>query len=464
LRTMKKLLSILGLVLLLAGGITLLRGYVDEQSRLKQTNAGKLKNGSLRQDFLNRYTRWMQLPEQVRIQSFLWADANGVPKTNEQIIVEQQQRLNADIEKLASENSGVEVGDYADYLYGSGWKQKVDEYKRKQEKADFVFNCAVICTSLGGVIIVVMVFLQLGKFISRIKNKQSIPKQETVIRNGYAKRIVTDESGNQGRSFRSLGRQNRTEDFLGIMGQLSDKLECSPLKSSTSTTAVITDPQKDCSSPEVAVTSETNVTKDETERYARKKIKPRHAQSHQTKEQTPSVPTDERKNAPSPQTDTVKHEDDSHKPLNHTLMELTQQVSAIREYAANQQNRLNRFQDGYDWNIIKNFCLRIIRCIDNLEYRIADLTEQDQDVSEFEQIRDELIFAMESSGVERFEPELNSDYKGQEKFTEALKDKCICEDSNMKGKIEKIIRPGYQCHIDEQNIRVVRPAQVRLYA
>ena len=51
------------------------------------------------------------------------------------------------------------------------------------------------------------------------------------------------------------------------------------------------------------------------------------------------------------------------KPIDNTLTDLTQQVSAIREYAASQQGRLEKLQDGYDWNIIRTFCLRVIRAV-----------------------------------------------------------------------------------------------------
>jgi molecular chaperone GrpE (heat shock protein) len=150
-------------------------------------------------------------------------------------------------------------------------------------------------------------------------------------------------------------------------------------------------------------------------------------------------------------------------PLNNTLTELTQEVAAIREYARQQQDRVKKLQDGYDWNIIRNFCLRIIRCIYNLEGRIGQLSKQDTETINLEAARDELVFALESSGVEQFEPEINSDYRGQERCAEAVKDKQRCGKPNMTGKIAKVIRPGYQYVIDEENAKVVRTAQVKIY-
>ena len=151
------------------------------------------------------------------------------------------------------------------------------------------------------------------------------------------------------------------------------------------------------------------------------------------------------------------------KPLSNTLKELTEQVSAIRQYATLQQDKMEKLQDGYDWNIVRTFCLRIIRCIDNLESRMERLSKQGTKTANLEEIRDELIFALESSGVEQFTPEIDSDYRGQERSAEAVKAKEKSDKPKMTGKIAKVVRPGYRYIIDEENWKVVRTAQVKLY-
>jgi molecular chaperone GrpE (heat shock protein) len=149
--------------------------------------------------------------------------------------------------------------------------------------------------------------------------------------------------------------------------------------------------------------------------------------------------------------------------LNGTLTELTEQVAAIREYASDQQDRVKKLEEGYDWNIIKNFCLRVIRCIDNLESRISQQSAKRTETAHLKDVRDELLFALESSGVERFEPEIDSHYRGQEKYAEAIKDREHCDDPDKAGKIADVIRPGYRYSIDEKNVKVVRPAAVKLF-
>ena len=151
------------------------------------------------------------------------------------------------------------------------------------------------------------------------------------------------------------------------------------------------------------------------------------------------------------------------KPFDNTLTELIGQVSAIREHSSYQQNRIEKLQDGYDWNIIRTFCLRVIRCIDNLEKRIELLSKQDINTTAIEEIRDELVFTLESSGIEQFEPEIGSDYREQEKYVEVIKEKQHCEDVKQKGKIAKIIRRGYRYVISDENVKVVRAVRVMLF-
>jgi molecular chaperone GrpE (heat shock protein) len=462
---MNKAILLIGLILLLGGGGTLWWVVDEMRTSQKQAEARKLDSGSKTQDFMSRYDQWLQLPEQQRVQAVLWADANGQPKTESQIHAEQQERLMADIDKLALGISGVES--YADVLYGGNWRQAVDDYKQQQEQKDFIFNCSVVCTSLGGVITVLMILVMLAGLIFKGSKEKNVPVSAGSVPAG--KRSVADDSFYKHSDFRAIGKNNKNEEYFGIMRHPSDNAGNQTLLSPANTETAkdkSAENQAD-TKQDAAITSQTILAESRREHSARRRVKTGLSGSSKQTGLIPPARQDDITAALS-ESELVQNVtgQDKGKTANktlHTLMELTQQVSAIREYAANQQNRLKRFQDGYDWNIIKNFCLRIIRSIDNIESRIDDMAAQDADTSELEQIRDELVFALESSGVERFEPELNSEYRGQEKFAEALKDKCS-GDSDMKGRIEKVIRPGYQCYIDENNIRVVRPAQVRLYA
>lgn len=151
-------------------------------------------------------------------------------------------------------------------------------------------------------------------------------------------------------------------------------------------------------------------------------------------------------------------------PVSRGLSELTEEVSAIRQYAAAQQDQMRKLQDGYDWMIIRRFCMRIIRCIDNLDDRIAKLNDRQQEMCAcLEDIRDELIIALESSGIEQYQPDLNVPFKGLEKYAEAVRQRVAAPDAALVGAIAEIIRPGYQYLISDDDVKIVRCAQVKLY-
>ena len=145
------------------------------------------------------------------------------------------------------------------------------------------------------------------------------------------------------------------------------------------------------------------------------------------------------------------------------LKQLTRQMAAINDFASKQQEKVKKLQEGYDWNIIKNFTLKIIRCIDNLQASIDKLKAAEQDTAILEETRDDFLFALESSGVEQFWPDINSDYRGQEKSVEAIAQKQYSPESVLKGKIASVIRPGYKFVIDDGSFKIVRTAQVKIY-
>ena len=78
-------------------------------------------------------------------------------------------------------------------------------------------------------------------------------------------------------------------------------------------------------------------------------------------------------------------------------------------------------------------------------------------------IRDELLFALESSSVEQFDLEQDSVFSGQERLAEAIKEKESTDNPELKGRIAQVVKPGYQYVLDDENVKVVRTARVKLY-
>jgi molecular chaperone GrpE (heat shock protein) len=459
---MHKKVVILGLVLLLVGGSML--GWVLSENRKQQERAAayKSKYNLETGEYLRQYTEWFQaFPDDQSKLPFV-LDENGKAKTEEQLKQEQQERLQADLGKLAA--GETDVYPFADILYGENWQNELNRYKKRKEMSEFVFTGSIVCTSMGGTIFIWYLLLWLIRFFVRVSSglKELLPdvlrrQRKTKDKKKQAKTNAEKDGKNQEQNLNqqqsklekhSKGLRNlfkRKPKLDGLGKALFTKRESLFDNSNSKRAKKRLGTYSDDNAENVAV-----LLSDEESAESIARIEDSlKAQTEQLQERT----------AQSLEQAIIEHS----KPLDSTLKDLAQQVSAIREYASCQQERVEKLQDGYDWNIVRTFCLRIIRCIDNLENRISRLSDEGTETENFQEIKDELVFALESSGIEQYEPEINSDYRGQEKYAEAVKEKEHCDKAKQKGKIAKVIRPGYQYFINEDNIKVIRTAQVKLF-
>ena len=455
---------IIGLLLFCIGGGMLWWLVSERHVQEKQVQEYQIKYGTETSKYMELYDEWMLQPaeERATLPSGLDLNAN---KSNEQILQEQQERLIADMDKLAA--GEMATYPFADEFYGHDWRKKVQDYKNQKEQNEIIFNISIACASLGGLIVGLIVLFSIAraiiKIVLKIKNGISNSRKNRKQKESpFLENLNEDNNDQNEKSPQSENDESQNDNFNGISEVLVNsgwkyagsfgndqprirQRKRIPAKNRAADEIINNDaPQEslevnttekveNVQQNSVANTNETSLNKTESETIINNDIN-----LTDTKGNTHHIDT--------------------------TLKDLTQQVSAIREYAANQQNRLERLQDGYDWNIIKTFCLRIIRCIDNVEKRIEQVTQEDVQAIHLEEVRDELVFALESSGIEQFEPKVNTYYRGQEKIAEAVKEKAHSKDPNKKGKIEKIIKPGYQFYIDDENVKIVRPAQVRIFA
>ena len=444
--------SIILASILLFGGGSLLSWVLTEQKEGQAEIARcQLKYGTEKDDYLKQYNEWLQLPPEQRAGLPLFLDEDGKTKTREQIALEQQERLKADIDKIAT--GKITDHQFSDVLYGENWRSELNAYKKRKAMNENIVTGSIVCTSLGGLVyawwLLVWVAQMIGKGVARLKRWRtgdSEPPEKAAAAKATPQKAAAKKAKSEKRNPAPAGDgpwKERTPLQSGPPETRPNFVSVNWQRPVQKAPAVKRDPR---------VSAEVNQIKrisDEAEKIA---MLLSDEESIDLKASPKSGP---------------KHSEsrDQSKPLiTNTLRELSQQVSAIREYTAYQQNRLEKLQDGYDWNIIRTFCLRVIRCIDNLENRIGQLGEDQARAMHLEEVRDELVFALESSGVEQFRPEVNSEYRGQERYTEPVKDKQPCDKPDQAGKIADVIRPGYQYFINEENIKVVRPAQVKLFA
>ena len=378
--------------------------------------------------------------------------ATASQKKERQLLQEQQKKTEDKINTLEKFVAGeINIDSFAKAVPPDDWESNFSTPPANKENTELKLITSTICMGIGTIL---LIWWPLLWIVRRTTEALSKLKKKDMLTIECTKQIKTPSSRK-----RKLSKQAEQKHATSS----ADKPDADQTVKTATKLAVSLSDQKAGSTQQTLKTSTTTAVLNEAQpnglvRNIRKTIS-----AKLTK--TSSMSADLAKKQPEHNSQQANaHKNKSHSdPLNSTLMELTEQVAAIREYASQQQDRVEKLQGGYDWNITKNFCLRVIRCVDNLEKRINRLRKQNVNSTDLQEVHDELLFVLESSGVEQFRPEINSDYRGQEKFAEVTKDRQPSEDKNMTDKIAKVIRPGYRYVIGEENIKVVRTAQVKLF-
>ncbi len=498
---------ILGLALLLVGGLATAWVYSETRTEQAQAPTAGAKYSLGPEEYLDKYGRWYQLSPEQQNELVLELDKDRQSKTPEELAREQQARLRTDLDKLAARQ--MDPGAIADVLYGPGWEDEVERYKKLNEQIEIAKIISLVCLSIGGSLFALCAVVWVVRFSIRAvrslrqrsteDDTKPQPKAELTDIEPHDSQENTpapEERPRQGR--RRLApstppAESPSGDFVPQGPAVHDE-SLSPLvaarermhRASTVTipeaeeggVAVLLadEPSQEAEwSPDAQWSGQKGLTMvtQPTQKEPQPAVRTRLAASQSAQEGVSVAETALKEQANSLQKQIAEFKEvaesvqqatrDRSEPLSNTLKELAQQVSAIREYAACQQDRVEKLQDGYDWGIIRTFCLRVIRCVDNIESRIANPPEDCADLIYLEEVRDELLFAMESSGIEQFQPEFNSEYRGQEKLAEAIKEKQPAQKPEQAGRIAQVLRPGYRYMMDDENYKIVRTAQVKLF-
>jgi len=463
---MLKRFVILGLVLLLAGSAALVWVLAEKRKEQEQTAHYGSKYGSQEGLEPGQYDEWLPAPggpagKQGRLPPAL--DEQAKIKTKAELRQEQQKRLKADLDKLAGGESDAPA--LADFLYGENWQEELKKYKRQKEQKELIFNGSIVCMSIGGTVFTACLLLYTARLLVRASCGLG--------------RLLTDARKARGQRLEDRGQ----ESVIALQApqvQLAQCPDAQQVQASVLAQALVPGAPATSGRANQSAQPRLKSGADQSKKPLKSLAKVSRQDFHQDSVSHPrsclrqedagattqttlrSISLGPRGRG-TPATEAGAKALAEADPLNNTLVELTQQVAAIREYASTQQDRVQKLQEGYDWNIVRNFCLRVIHCIDNVENRIRERAGQNGEAAYLQEIRDELLFALESSGIEQFEPEINSDYRGQEKHTEAIKERELCGAPDLVGKIAKVVRPGYHYYIDDQNVKIVRPAMVMLF-
>ncbi len=137
-------------------------------------------------------------------------------------------------------------------------------------------------------------------------------------------------------------------------------------------------------------------------------------------------------------------------------------LEGLTSYIEDNAKRLRRFEEGYDFQILKNFAKQIIREIHSLRKK-ADGIEGEGKAA-IEDAVDSLVELLDRNAITQISLEPGSCYAGQERVAECAATKCLTDDESLNGRIASIVHEGYQYEFNDGSVRVLVPSKVILFS
>lgn len=144
-----------------------------------------------------------------------------------------------------------------------------------------------------------------------------------------------------------------------------------------------------------------------------------------------------------------------------TISGVNGSIGGIRDYLSENNKLVQRLQEGYDFQILKNFIRQISRSIMDLDKQIEKLSGDAKGA--VIEARDDLVELLERNGVEQIIPEVETSYVEVKKYAEATQDKETTDDPEKCGLIASVERVGYKYEFNDGQERVIQTALVKLY-
>ena len=136
-------------------------------------------------------------------------------------------------------------------------------------------------------------------------------------------------------------------------------------------------------------------------------------------------------------------------------------IGGIRDYLAKITESTRRYEEGYDFQILKNFVRQIARAISDLDRNILKASENVKPA--LIEAKEDLIELLYKNGVEQIIPDIEVAYHGMEGFAEVCPEKVSATDLGKRGKVAEVTRLGYKYTFDTGKERVIQSAMVKLY-
>ena len=143
--------------------------------------------------------------------------------------------------------------------------------------------------------------------------------------------------------------------------------------------------------------------------------------------------------------------------MNKDIEVMKDEVSALRKLTLEKDSKIQRYEEGYDQKNIKEFREELFRIIHFIEEK-----KKEDDSEALIEVHEDLGLLLEEVHIKKIPIEIGEKYEGKEKVAIVKKVK-LTDSIEQDGLIATQVRNGYFIQTTEENIKVLRPAEIIVY-
>lgn len=138
-------------------------------------------------------------------------------------------------------------------------------------------------------------------------------------------------------------------------------------------------------------------------------------------------------------------------------------IDNVREYVAKQADETRRWQEIYDWRLLKNYLMSVISTLDNVEAQLESLKKAEipeEIIQKFDFLRETLELHLEEEGLVSFSSSVGA--SPDPARDEINLSTPSTSESEVIGTIAEVTRKGYEIDLGAET-KIIRKAQVTIY-
>ena len=136
---------------------------------------------------------------------------------------------------------------------------------------------------------------------------------------------------------------------------------------------------------------------------------------------------------------------------------MKEHISSIQELALEKEEKIRRYEAGYDQTNIKNFTKGLFRILATIKEEQAK-----EDSNSLCEIQEDILILLENNGIEKIDITIGNDYKEYSKVAKVTTTE-VTTDPQKDSTVKEVKTDGYLTQVDESTVKVLIPAEVIVY-